>query len=156
MIFSVSKDGFEWSFDFGPESVTVIVKELVQEMTICSQEILLAAWSLLMSQRQDFLNNHLVRNPVTFNEEEFMEMRDDVLLGVGANDMDTCGYQVSADLDDVEIYWDYDRLVVDAAFRPSIDTSSHQQRLTTWKREVQQNPQICSTKRRTKKTLRLL
>ena len=51
MIFSVSNDGIEWSLDFGPDSVTLSVKNLVHEMTMSSQEILLAAWSLLLSQR---------------------------------------------------------------------------------------------------------
>ena len=36
--------------------------------------------------------------------------------------MDTSGYQVSADLDDVEFYWENDQLVVHAVFRPGIDT----------------------------------
>ena len=54
MIFSVSNDGTEWSLDFGPNSVTLTVKCLVQEMTIIAQKILLAACSLLLSQRQQF------------------------------------------------------------------------------------------------------
>ena len=33
MIFSVSNDGVEWSLDFGPDSVTLTVNELVQEIT---------------------------------------------------------------------------------------------------------------------------
>ena len=36
--------------------------------------------------------------------------------------MDSRGYQVSADLDDVEFYWEIDQVVVDAVFRPGIDT----------------------------------
>ena len=34
-----------------------------------------------------------------------MEMKDEVLSSVGAQDLDTMGYQVS-DLDDVEFYWE--------------------------------------------------
>ena len=104
MIFSVSKDGIEWSFDFGPDSVTLTVKDLFQEMTISSQELPLAVWSLLMSQRQQFLNNHLAQIPVTSNHQGTHEMRDEVLSSVGAQEcLDTSGYQVSsADLDDVE------------------------------------------------------
>ena len=48
-------------------------------------------------------------------------MRDEVLPSVGAQDMDTSGYQVSV-LEDVELYWEKDQLDVDAVFRPSIDT----------------------------------
>ena len=106
MIFSVSNDGIEWSLDFGPDSVAQTVKDLVQEMTISSQEIPLAVWSLL-SQRQN-LNNHLARVPVTPNQQGTHEMREALLSGVGAQDMDTSGYQVS-DLDDVEFYWENDR-----------------------------------------------
>ena len=67
MTFSVSNDSIEWSFDFGPDSVTLTVKDLFQVLTTCSQEIPLAAWSLLLSQRQQFSNNHLARVPVTPN-----------------------------------------------------------------------------------------
>ena len=43
MIFSVSNGGIEWSLDFGPDSMTLTVKDVVQEMTISSQEFPLAA-----------------------------------------------------------------------------------------------------------------
>ena len=124
MIFPVSNDGFEWSLDFGPDSVTLTVKYLVQEMKISSQEIPLAAWSLLLSQRQQFLNKHLARVPVTRNQQGRHEMKDDVLPSVAAEEfLDTSGYQVfSADMDDVEFYWEKDQLEVDAVFRTGIDT----------------------------------
>ena len=51
MIFSVSNDGIVWSLNFGPDSVTLIETDLVQEITISSQEKFLAAWSFLLSQR---------------------------------------------------------------------------------------------------------
>ena len=122
MIFSVSNDGIERSLDFEPDSVTLNVRDLVQEMTITSQEIPLAAWSLLLTERQDFLNNHLARVPVTPNQRETYEKRDEVLSSVGPQNMDTGWYQVSAaDLDDVEFYWENDQLDVDAVFRPGIE-----------------------------------
>ena len=102
MIFSVSNDGIEWSLDFGPDSVTLTVKDLVQEMTKISQEIPLAAWSLLLSQRQQFLNNHPARVPITPNQQGTQEMSNEVLSSVGAQVMDTSGYQVSGDLYDAE------------------------------------------------------
>ena len=50
-------------------------------------------------------------------------MRDEVLSSVGAQEgLDTSGYRVSADLDDVDFYWEKDHLDVDAVFRPGIDT----------------------------------
>ena len=124
MILSVSKDGIEWSLDFGTDSVTLTVKDIVQEMTISFQESPRAAWSLLMSQRQQFLNNHLARFPVTPNQQGTHEMKDEVPSSVGAQEgLDTSGYQVSAaDLDNVEFYWENDKLDLDAVFRPGIDT----------------------------------
>ena len=109
MILPISNDGTEWSLDFGPDSVTLTVKDLVHEMTICSHEIPLSALSLLLSQRQQFLNNHLARVLITPNQQGTHEMRDKVLSSVGAQEgLDTSGYQVSADLDDVEFYWEND------------------------------------------------
>ena len=50
-------------------------------------------------------------------------MGDEVFSSVGAQEgWDTSGYQVSADLDDVEIHWENDQLVVNAVLRPNIDT----------------------------------
>ena len=76
MIFPVFSDGIEWSLDFGPVSVTLTVKDLVQEMLMVSQEIHPAAWRLL-SQTQDFFNVHLARVPVNPNQKGSMEMRDE-------------------------------------------------------------------------------
>ena len=50
-----------------------------------------------------------------------MEMRDEVLSSVGAQDLDTSSYQVS-DLEDIKYNWEYSQLDMDAVFRPGIDT----------------------------------
>ena len=83
MIFSVFSDGIQWTPDFAPDSVTIAVIDLVQKITISSQEIRIADWQLLLSQRQDFLDIHLPRVPITQNREGTMEMRDEVLSSVG-------------------------------------------------------------------------
>ena len=121
MILSVSNDGIQWTLDFGPDSVTIAVNDLDQNLTISSEEIPLAAWQLLLSQRQDFLNNHLPRVPITENQEGTMELRDEVLSSVGAQDLDTSSYQVS-DLEDIELNWENPQLDMDAVFKPGIDT----------------------------------
>ena len=54
MIFSVSNEGNQWTLDFGPDSVTLAVNALDQNLTISSQKIPLAAWQLLLSRKQDF------------------------------------------------------------------------------------------------------
>ena len=50
-----------------------------------------------------------------------MEMRDEVLSSVGAQDLDTSSYQVS-DLEDIEFNWENSQLEMDAVFIPGIDT----------------------------------
>ena len=121
MILSISNDGIQWTLDFGPDSVAIAVNDLDQVITISSREIHLLAWQLLLSQRQDFLNNHLARNPITPNQEGTMEMKDEVLSSVGTQDLDSSSYQVS-DLEDIEFNWEDSQLDMDAVFRPGIDT----------------------------------
>ena len=121
IIFSVSNDGIQWTLDFGPDSVTIAVNDLVQNTTTSSQEIPVAAWQLLLSQGQDFLDNHLPWVLVTENQDGTLEMRDEVLSSVGAQDLDTSSYQVS-DLEDIEFNWKNSQLDMDAVFRPGIDT----------------------------------
>ena len=121
MIFSVSNDGIQWTLDFGPDSVTIAVNDLDQNITISSQEKPLASWQLLLSQRQGFLDNHLARIPITPNQEDTMEMRDELLSSVGAQDLDTSSYQVS-DLEDIEFNWENSQLEMDTVFRSGIDT----------------------------------
>ena len=50
-----------------------------------------------------------------------MEMRDEVLSSVGAQDLDTSSYQVS-DLEDIEFNWVNSHLDMDAVFRPGKGT----------------------------------
>ena len=69
MIFSVSNNGAQWTLDFGPGSVDLRVKDLDENLTISSLELPLAAWSLLLSQRQELLHNHLPRVPITANQQ---------------------------------------------------------------------------------------
>ena len=89
MIFSVSNDGIQWTLDFGPDSVTIAVNDLDQNITISSHETPLAAWQLLLSRRQAFLKNHLAQVPITPNQQGTFGMREEVLSSVGAQDLDT-------------------------------------------------------------------
>ena len=50
-----------------------------------------------------------------------MDMRDEVLSSVGAQDLDTSSYQVS-DLEDIEFNLENPQLDMDAVFRPGVDT----------------------------------
>ena len=50
-----------------------------------------------------------------------MEMRDEVLSSVGAQNLDTSSYQVS-DLEDIEFNWENSQFDMDSVFRPGIDT----------------------------------
>ena len=91
--------------DSGPDSVVLSVQDLEENLTISSLEIQLAAWSLLLSQRNEFFNNHLPRVPITPNERGTFELREEVLSIVGAQDTDTRGYELS-DLEDIEFSWE--------------------------------------------------
>ena len=50
-----------------------------------------------------------------------MEMMDEVLSSVGAQALDTSGYQVS-DLEDIECDWEDPDFNMNAVFRPGVDT----------------------------------
>ena len=121
MIFSVSNNGTQWTLDFGRDSVVLSVKDLDENLTISSLEIPLAAWSLLLSQRQEFLDNHLPRVPITPNQQRTFQMREEVLSSVGAQDTDTSGYELS-DLEDIEFSWADPAVDMDSVYRPEIDT----------------------------------
>ena len=119
MIFSVSNDGIQWTLDFGPDSVPIAVNNLDQNITISSQEIPLASWQVLLSRRQEFLDNHLPRVLITPNQQGTFETREEVLSSVGAQNLDTSSHQLS-DLEDIEFNWANSQL--DSVFRPGIDT----------------------------------
>ena len=50
-----------------------------------------------------------------------MEMREEVLSTVEAQDLDTSSYRVS-DLEDIEFNWEKSQLEMDPVYRPGIDT----------------------------------
>ena len=91
LLFLVCNDGIERSLDFGQDSVSPTGKHFVQELTINSQEIIMAARSLLLSQRQIFLNIYLARIAYTPNRGGTMEMRDELLSSVCPQNKDTRG-----------------------------------------------------------------
>ena len=65
----------------------------------------------------------------------------------------TSGYQVSADLDDVEFYWEKSQLDLDAVSRPGNDTPFSTRPFDDLEMgESAENP-LCSTKRKTKRIL---
>ena len=74
-----------------------------------------------MSQSKGFLNFHQARLPITPNQQGIMEMRDELLLSVGSQNMDTSGYQVS-EQENIEFHWEVPDLNMNAAFRAGIDT----------------------------------
>ena len=101
MLSKISNNGNQWTLDIGPDSVVLRVKDLDENFSISSLEIPLAALSLLLSQRQELLDNHLPRVPIAPNQQGTFEMREEVLSNVGTQDTDTRGYELS-DLQDIE------------------------------------------------------
>ena len=76
---------------------------------------------MLLSQRLEFLENHLPRVPLTPNQQGTFEMRGEVFSSVGAQDTDTKGYEVS-DLEDTEFSWEDPAADMDSVYRPGMDT----------------------------------
>ena len=73
-----------------------------------------------LSQRQEFLDNHLPRIPITPNQQGTFEKIEEVLSSVGAQDLETHSYQVS-DLEVIQFDWEIDQLDLNAVFRRGID-----------------------------------
>ena len=123
MQFTFSNNGTQWTLDFGPDSIVLSVKDdLDENLTISSLEVPLAAWSLLLSQRQEFLDNQLPRVPITPNQQGTFEMSKEVLSSVGAQDTGTSGYELS-DLEDIECSWEDRAADMDSVYQHGIDTS---------------------------------
>ena len=81
-----------------------------------------------------------------------MEMRDEVLFSVGAQDLDTSSYQVS-NLEDIEFNWENSQLDMDSVFRPGIDTPFLQQHLTIYRWEDQLKTPLSWMKSKTRRIL---
>ena len=121
MQFTVSNNGTHRTLHFGLDSVVLSVKDLDENLTISSLEIPLAAWSLLLSQRHEFSENHLPRFHIIPNQQGTFEMREEVLSSVRAQDTDSKGYEVS-DLEENEFSWEDPVVIMDSVYRPGIDT----------------------------------
>ena len=121
MQYTVSHNGTQWNLDFGLDSVVLSLKDLDENLTISSLKLPLAAWSLLLSQRQDFLDNHLPRVPLTPNQQETFEMREEVLSSVGTQDTDSRAHELS-DLEDIELSREVPAVDMDSVYGPAIDT----------------------------------
>ena len=100
---------------------TPTVKDLVHEMTRSSQEKPPAAWSLLLSPKTRTFHQPSSASSISPNQKETVEMKDEVLSSVDAQELDTSGYLVS-DLEDIEFHWGELGLNMDAVCWPGIDT----------------------------------
>ena len=60
--------------------------------------------------------------PITPNRQGTVEMRDEVLSSVDAQNMDTSGFQVSG-LEDIEFDWEQPDLIIHTIFQPGIDAA---------------------------------
>ena len=107
--------------EFGRELVVLSVKDLDENLPISCLEIPLAAWSFFLSQRQEFLENHLLGVPITPDQQGTFEKGEEVLSSVGAQDTDTRGYELS-DLENIELIWEDPAVDMDSVYQPGIDT----------------------------------
>ena len=121
MQFIVANKETQCTVYFGANSVVLSLNDLDENLKISSLEFPLAALSLLLSQRQDFLDNHLPRVPMTPNQQGTVETREEAPSSVGVQDTNTKGYELS-DLEDIEFSWKDPAVVMDSVYRPGIDT----------------------------------
>ena len=126
---TVSNNGTSWLLEFVPDSLVLSVKDQYKNFTSSYLEVSLASCSLLLSQRQEILENPLPRVPETPIHKGTFEMRGEVLSSVGAQDTDTMGYEVS-DLEDIEFSWENPEVDMDSVYGPGIVTIFLQQHLT--------------------------
>ena len=76
---------------------------------------------MLLSQKQEFLDNHLPRVSIAPNQQETFEMREEVLSSVGPQYDDTRGYKLS-DTEDNEFNWEDPAVDVYKVYRTGIVT----------------------------------
>ena len=76
---------------------------------------------VVVVSQTSFLNKQLARVPIIPNQQWSMEKRIEVLSSLGAQDMDTSGYQV-ADHGNTELYWENDQVDADAVSRTRFHT----------------------------------
>ena len=130
--FTNFNNGTQWILDFGLDSVVLSVKDLDENLKISSLERPLGAWSLLLSQRQEVLDSHLLRVPITPNQQGTFEMREEVHSSVAAQDTDTRGYEL-LDLEDIEFSWEDAAVDMDSVYQPGIDTPFSPSTLTIFR-----------------------
>ena len=120
MQFTVPNNGTKWTEDFCLDSVVLSVKDLNENLTIISQETPLTAWFVAVPNTRIY-DNHLPRDAITPNQQGTIEMREELLFSVGAQDKDRRGYELS-DLEDIELSWEDPAVDMDGVYRPGIDT----------------------------------
>ena len=82
-------------------------------MSMSPQELLLPSWNLSLPHRQNFLDNHLAKIPITPEEQVTYEVREKDLSSAGAQYVDTRGYE-SSNLHHIEFFWEDPQFEVDA------------------------------------------
>ena len=120
MIFAVTNRRIQWSLDFGPDSVVLIVKDFVQGMTINSQDFHPLLWNLLLSQSPEFWDIHLTQILIFPNQEGTFETRKEVFASAGDQVTDMRGYELS-DFKHTESFSESSLVEFDAIFGPGID-----------------------------------
>ena len=121
MTFAVSSKRNQWSFDLGPDSVVLIVSDLVQKMTISSRKFLCLLEICFFPRARLFWQSSSP-NP---NQQLKFDLREEVLTSARAQDMDTTGNELS-NKEDIEVIQEYPQVELDAVFRPGTVLSFRQ------------------------------
>ena len=120
MVLAVFNEGIQWSLDFGPDSVILISRDLVQVMTSISRKVHLPIGNLLLSQRQELSDNYFAQKQVTPNQKGTFKLREDFLASAGAQDMGTSDYELK-DLQDSEFFRENPQVELADVLGPRMD-----------------------------------
>ena len=102
MIFAYSNEVIPWSPDFGPDSVFLIIQDLVQEIKTRSKKTS-ASLELNVVPKTRIFGQTFGQVPVTPIQRGTFEKREDVFVSAGAKNMDSSGYELS-DFEDNELW----------------------------------------------------
>ena len=70
----------------------------------------------MLSQRQDFLINHLAKGPINPKQHGTTKLRVELLSSVEAEDIRDTSWHQACDLENIEFHWKDHDLKIDAVF----------------------------------------
>ena len=85
MNFSVQNSNLMYSVDFSHDLVHIQVRETVSGVFLAQMDIPIQVWHMVEVMRRDFNEHHMTQVPMTENQLEEMQMKEEVSDHVGMN-----------------------------------------------------------------------